>query len=399
MVPGESLHMSALLEPHHRRSKASPAKAPETRSRSTSDLLARSTRQELDICPVLTAKSLLERIALVLESEEVVNRQGYTAIEDCTGGAYIIGNDPIAVFKPVEQEPYSPGNNKGYTGASDLQPFGIKAGILPGEGGIREVAAWLLDRRGFASVPTTVMSRVRGLGAGSLQRYIDHEGFAEDFGPSIFPTLEVQKIAVLDIRIANLDRHGGNLLVSKGTGRECRLTPIDHALSLPQWDRLDDIWLEWLSWPQARAPLTEHVHQYINGFNGHTDAHMLVQLGIRPECAVTVRITTLLLQIGVNAGLTLGLIGAAMVRPHRDEPSQLESMVEAAVRLTGCGPLGQSPHCCATCGTSTKFFVELAKQIVKWTRTTTPSKVDPPAAMRRSTSLQSFRPVHHCQVF
>ena len=160
-------------------------------------------------------------------------------------------------------------------------------------------------------------SQVHGLGAGSLQRYINHEGFAGDFGPSIFPMLEVQKIAVLDICIANLDQHGGNLLVSKGTGCECRLTPIDHALSLPQWDHLNDIWLDRLSLPQACAPLTEHVHQYTSRFNGRTDAHMLVQLSICPECAVTVHITTLLLQIRVNTRLTLGLISATKYYIHR----------------------------------------------------------------------------------
>ena len=38
---------------------------------------------------------------------------------------------------------------------------------------------------------------------------------AEDFGPRAFSTLAVQRIALLDIRLFNLDRHGGSMLAQQ----------------------------------------------------------------------------------------------------------------------------------------------------------------------------------------
>ena len=47
----------------------------------------------------------------------------------------------------------------------------------------------------------------------SVQSYVRHEGCAEDLGPSMFDEDDIVRIAVLDIRLCNLDRHGGNILV------------------------------------------------------------------------------------------------------------------------------------------------------------------------------------------
>ena len=44
---------------------------------------------------------------------------------------------------------------------------------------------------------------------------------------------EVQKIAVLDIRLANADRHAGNILVCQD-GDHMQLVPIDHGYCLPE---------------------------------------------------------------------------------------------------------------------------------------------------------------------
>jgi hypothetical protein len=357
------------------------------------------TDDSVDKMLLFAASLLIDPVSLLLEAAESASHKAFTPIQDCTGGAFIIGMDhPVAVFKPIEQEPYTCGNSKGYCGQSELFPFGIKTGVLPGEGAIRDLAAWMLDYGHFASVPTTVMTDLGTFGLGSLQRYVQHDGFAEDFGPSTFPPFEIQKVALLDIRIANLDRHAGNLLVSKAND-QCKLTPIDHALSLPQWDRLDDICLEWLSWPQAREPLENVTQQYVDSLDGHTDFHVLLRLGIRPECAVTVRITTMLLQIGLKAGLSLRDIGVAMVRPGPREPSQLESLVEAAVRLSGTGPLGPAAHSCAACGSSIEFFVELVKAIVLWARSVRVMTSNMPGRMSNSSSLRSLTPVHDTVVY
>lgn len=65
---------------------------------------------------------------------------------DGTSGAYVIKNSTqgnIAVFKPIDEEPFAPFNPRGMTG-----PFGsdtCRAGVKSGESTLREVAAYLLD--------------------------------------------------------------------------------------------------------------------------------------------------------------------------------------------------------------------------------------------------------------
>lgn len=54
-------------------------------------------------------------------------------------------------------------------------------------------------------------------------------------GPRAFPVNEVHKITVLDIRLANADRHAGNILLSKeGEEGQLVLIPIDHGYCLPE---------------------------------------------------------------------------------------------------------------------------------------------------------------------
>ena len=75
---------------------------------------------------------------------------------DGTSGAYVIKNSTqgnIAVFKPIDEEPFAPYNPRGMTG-----PFGsdtCRAGVKSGESTLREVAAYLLDHQGFSGVPAT----------------------------------------------------------------------------------------------------------------------------------------------------------------------------------------------------------------------------------------------------
>jgi hypothetical protein len=115
--------------------------------------------------------------------------------------------------------------------------------IVPGFGMYREVAAYILDD-GFSGVPPTALAKVRhrflrneaymndngwdgdydndnrnnevflgGYKLSSVQSYVRHEGVADDMGPSMFDTDDCLRIAVLDLRLCNLDRHGGNILV------------------------------------------------------------------------------------------------------------------------------------------------------------------------------------------
>jgi len=81
--------------------------------------------------------------------------------DEGTSGSYEM-RDParrkIAIFKPIDEEPFAPNNPRGTTG-----PFGtqtLRKGVLSGEASIREVAAYLLDQGHFHKVPSTAFVEV-----------------------------------------------------------------------------------------------------------------------------------------------------------------------------------------------------------------------------------------------
>jgi len=129
------------------------------------------------------------------------------------------------MFKPIDEEPMAENNPRGLPLSVDGE--GLKRGTRVGEGALREVAAYLLDHptdgcrshdgTGFSGVPPTALVRSFHMGKElkieSLQMFVENQGSCEDMGPHAFSVKEVQKIAVLDIRLANADRHAGNKLV------------------------------------------------------------------------------------------------------------------------------------------------------------------------------------------
>eukprot|EP01031_Cornospumella_fuschlensis_P046970 gene46970-57517_t len=159
-----------------------------------------------------------------------------TDLLDCTGGVYFLKDAKgvlAAVFKPQDEEQGMPSNPKGHAGNGlvGLRPF-----FKPGEGFMRELAAYLLDE-GVCGVPPTCVAHVehpsfcyvktQGLATfpklGSLQRYIRGESF-EDISPSLVSTFEVQKIALLDMRLLNCDRNVSNILCLRKTSATKRRT-------------------------------------------------------------------------------------------------------------------------------------------------------------------------------
>ena len=175
-----------------------------------------------------------------------------------TGGAYFMldsaGQKYVSVFKPIDEEPMAVNNPRGLPLSLDGE--GLKKGTRVGQGAFREVAAYVLDhplsgRRklfgdetGYAGVPPTLMIKClhkafnypRELTPkiGSLQMFTENSGSCEDMGPGAFPVKEVHKISVLDIRLANADRHAGNILICKEEdNNQSVLIPIDHGYCLP----------------------------------------------------------------------------------------------------------------------------------------------------------------------
>lgn len=87
---------------------------------------------------------------------------------------------------------------------------------------------------------------------GSLQVFADNLGPIENFSSDIFDRDEVHKIAILDLRLFNLDRNLSNILVTcpkgeEGNFEEYKLVPIDHGLSIPDTLGVNSYELAWLS--------------------------------------------------------------------------------------------------------------------------------------------------------
>ncbi|KAI3444408.1 hypothetical protein Pfo_001073 [Paulownia fortunei] len=271
-----------------------------------------------------------------------------------TGGAYFMldpsGTKYLSVFKPVDEEPMAVNNPRGLPMSEDGE--GLKKGTRVGEGAIRECAVYLLDHpksgwhsfsgevRGFAGVPPTVYVRClhRGFNhpggvsvkTGSLQMFMENNGSCEDMGPSAFPIQEVHKIAALDIRMANADRHAGNILLSKGEDGQIVLIPIDHGYCLPY--SFEDCTFDWLYWPQARRPFSIDTIEYIKSMDAEKDIALLKFYGweLPLECARVLRISTMLLKKGAEKGLTPFAIGNMMCRETVRKESVIEEIVQEA---------------------------------------------------------------------
>jgi len=200
-------------------------------------------------------------------------------------GTYFLRNkegEIMAVFKPNDEEVNAANNPRTRTASSsNLQEemMGRKS-VPPGSAAIREVVAYLFDRRqssksSLAGVPPTCMftftrrefdsllarrrktdtgngsfltrcpSISKGLFSsycshkeGSLQQYIDSDFPSWDVGCRDFPVEQVHAIGILDLMIVNLDRHGGNILVRYKKDLDENksspdLIPIDHGYCLP----------------------------------------------------------------------------------------------------------------------------------------------------------------------
>ncbi|KAG2278449.1 hypothetical protein Bca52824_061004 [Brassica carinata] len=278
---------------------------------------------------------------------------------DGSGGAYFMqdqsGHKYVSVFKPIDEEPMAVNNPHGLP---LTRREGLKKGTQVGEGAFREVAAYLLDypmtgprtfphdQRGFAGVPPTTMVKClhkdfnhpngysfsqENAKIGSLQMFVSNVGTCEDMGYGVFPVDQVHKISVLDIRLANADRHGGNILVSRdGNDGQIVLTPIDHGYCFP--NKFEDCTFEWLYWPQAKEPYTSETLEYIKTLDAEKDIELLKSHGweIPPSCARVFRISTMLLKKGAEKGLTPFAIGSIMCRETLEKESVIEQIIYEA---------------------------------------------------------------------
>ncbi|KAK7307910.1 hypothetical protein VNO77_41381 [Canavalia gladiata] len=290
------------------------------------------------------------------------NRNHPIRSSEGTGGTYFMqdsaGVEYVSVFKPIDEEPLAVNNPAGLPVSSNGE--GLKRGTRVEEGAVREVAAYLLDHPrtgprlisgeaiGFAGVPPTVMvqclhqafnhpngfaSSSKHSKIGSLQMFMANHGNCEDLGPGAFSVQEVHKITVLDIRMANADRHAGNILFRRDAGGNTLLIPIDHGYCLPE--TFEDCTFDWLYWPQARQPYSPDTVDYIKSLDAEKDIELLKYYGwdVPVECARTLRISTMLLKKGVERGLTPYAIGSIMCREILNKESIIEEIICEAQEL------------------------------------------------------------------
>ena len=145
---------------------------------------------------------------------------------------------------------------------------------------------------------------------GSLQQFIESDGCIEDYGPDMFSIDEIQKIAILDLRILNLDRNSENILVKtvftkKGLKKRV-LIPIDHGLSLSANFEICSFDICWFEYSQVQEKFSDRAMRYIRSIDIMKDIEMLDQtFKIRPICLRNFRIANTLLKKGVEGGLTM----------------------------------------------------------------------------------------------
>lgn len=297
-----------------------------------------SARQKKEQAERTRLHGRLVAVQRVVESEDVrlLISDGDEGLEDGheptqltggTGGAYLLYDRnrlPLGVFKPADEE------------FSSFQlGQGGRSSIEPGMSMYREVAAYLLDHRGFSGVPPTCLASCKATlfrdarKMGSLQAFVDSVCPAGDLGSSKYSVFDVQRIALLDMRLLNLDRHDGNILVRTDETGNFRLVPIDHGLCLPGRLEVADFEWCWLHWPQVKDAILPEVRAYIAGLDVDEDIAILARHGIvfTPSTERVLRITTFFLKRACLAGLTLSAVANAMVRTSEGSLSVLERAV------------------------------------------------------------------------
>lgn len=249
--------------------------------------------------------------------------------------------EKVAVFKPSGREHFN------------------RHSLKAGQGAVREEAAYVVDRLsgGTAGLPVTTCTALEvspgAMESGSLQAFAHgHIGPVEDFAmPRSYAAAiqfvsveKVESVAILDMRLFNTDRHGGNLLLTKPPEEGCThgLVPIDHGCCLPPWWSLDEACFEaWKGWPQLCATPSAHakatVAKAVESLPATIQA--LRELGIESASLVTLQLSTLFLEVGVlERCLPLDILAGLLLRNDEsnvEDPSWFEQQVSRSITAAG----------------------------------------------------------------
>jgi hypothetical protein len=305
---------------------------------------------------------------------------------DGSGGVYFLRSLKgfyAAVFKPHDEEQGMPNNPKGYDGDGHT---GLRDHFRPGQGCLREVAACIMDHGNFCGVPPTALihcqhplfSYPTAAGKrklfpklGSLQQFIRASECFDDLGPGQFSDFEIQKIALLDLRLLNCDRNAANMLVrykdhvstgsssSDGNGSRDKdyspvqtngdgdwyadkspssepsdlyeLVPIDHGYCMPSKLRIDEFDLTWFTLPQVKREVHPAIKEYVASLDFESMLYsVLEQISLPGNSIFLLALAHLLVVQGIASGLTLYEIATLVARVDDEHASKLEQAIEEA---------------------------------------------------------------------
>jgi hypothetical protein len=257
------------------------------------------------------------------------------AIDDGQTGAVFAleaGGQKIAVFKPRSGERFE------------------RSGIHAGDGAVREEAVYIVDRLsgGHAGVPVTSRAEITLDSGepvqGALQAFhLNAVGFADDFGrPSdlqkardILTQESLEALALLDMRVFNMDRHGGNLLFI-GDKSPYSLGPIDHGCCLPPWWSLrEGVFDAWLDWPQLECQPSQLAMEIAQKAYTQLDriCERMRALQLDDASIITLQACTVFAFVGVHEiGVPVGRLARLMIREY--DPSKMSWFEEKVLRCS-----------------------------------------------------------------
>lgn len=121
----------------------------------------------------------------------------------------------------------------------------------------REVAAYLVSEAlGWRLVPETVYRRQGPAGAGSLQRFVEHDPEYHYFNFSEADRQRLRPVALFDLLVNNADRKGSHLLVDP----QAHIWLIDHGICFHVEDKLRTVIWDFAG-EAIPAPLVEDLHR------------------------------------------------------------------------------------------------------------------------------------------
>ena len=133
----------------------------------------------------------------------------------------------------------------------------------------REAAAYLVCRAlGWEMVPETVYRREAPAGAGSIQRYIEHDPEMHYFNFKEEDHYRLRPVALFDVLANNADRKGGHILMDK----DGHIWLIDHGLCFHVEDKLRTV-----VWDFAGDDIPESLLNLVKN----------LRMQLEPDCPLT----------------------------------------------------------------------------------------------------------------